>query len=172
LAGILTLPLYLPDGGAFPSRDLAVFLAAAVILLSLLAASIGLPRLLKGLVLPPEASQQEEEDAARHEAALAAIGAIEHLQQGGAPKLPESAISSSAAAHVIGLYKHRLRTGDTAAHGVGELRDAELAELALRLRALQAERNMIFSLARQSRISDATARKLVREIDLVEARYR
>jgi monovalent cation/hydrogen antiporter len=172
LAGVLTLPLQMPNGSAFPSRDLAVFLATAVILLSLLTASLGLPRLLKGLVLPPEESQQAEEDAARHEAAMAAIAAIESLQRNAVQQAAESAFPQGAAAHVISLYRHRLHAVEKTPRTAGELRGAEQAELALRLSALQAERNMIFSLARQSRISDATARKLVREIDLVEARYR
>ncbi|WP_295496804.1 TSUP family transporter [uncultured Ralstonia sp.] len=38
LAGVLTLPLFLPDGSAFPARDLVIFLAASVILFSLLGA--------------------------------------------------------------------------------------------------------------------------------------
>jgi CPA1 family monovalent cation:H+ antiporter len=49
---------------------------------------------------------------------------------------------------------------------------AEQAELAYRLTALKAERDTILALAREHRISDETARKLLREIDLVEARYR
>lgn len=54
LAGVLTLPLMLPDGRAFPSRDLAIFLAMSVIVLSLLVASLALPRLLLGLRVLPE----------------------------------------------------------------------------------------------------------------------
>jgi CPA1 family monovalent cation:H+ antiporter len=46
------------------------------------------------------------------------------------------------------------------------------SERAFRLAALHAEREAILKLARQARISDETARKLLREIDLVEARYR
>ena len=57
LAGVMTLPLLLPDGTPFPARDLAVFLATAVILLSLVVASIGLPRVLKGLELPERAGR-------------------------------------------------------------------------------------------------------------------
>jgi len=49
LAGILTLPLTLDDGSPFPARDLAIFLAAGVILASLLIASFALPRLLRGI---------------------------------------------------------------------------------------------------------------------------
>jgi hypothetical protein len=47
---------------------------------SLVAASFSLPFLLKGLELPPEPSQQEEEDRARIAAAEAAIQAIEQAQ--------------------------------------------------------------------------------------------
>src|ERR1700681_669718 len=65
LAGVLTLPLTMNDGSAFPARDLAIFLAAGVIIVSLVAASFSLPFVLKGLELPPEPSQQEEEDRAR-----------------------------------------------------------------------------------------------------------
>src|SRR5690606_18121962 len=53
LAGILTLPYLLPDGGLFPSRDLLVFLAKGVILLSLLTASIALPLLTRDLEMHP-----------------------------------------------------------------------------------------------------------------------
>jgi CPA1 family monovalent cation:H+ antiporter len=38
--------------------------------------------------------------------------------------------------------------------------------------ALQAERRTIFQMARHEHISDEISRKLVREIDLVEARHR
>jgi hypothetical protein len=41
-----------------------------------------------------------------------------------------------------------------------------------KLVALQAERSTIVDLARDRRIGSATIRKLVRELDLVEARYR
>ena len=41
-----------------------------------------------------------------------------------------------------------------------------------RLAGLRAERDKIFEMARHSQISDETSRKLVREIDLVETRYR
>src|ERR1700716_765754 len=80
LAGVLTLPLTMYDGSAFPARDLAIFLAAGVIIVSLIAASLSLPYLLQGLKLPPEPSQQEEEDRARVAAAEAAIQAIEQAQ--------------------------------------------------------------------------------------------
>ena len=172
LAGVLTLPMFMPNGDAFPSRDLAVFLATAVILFSLAVASMGLPRLLQGLVLPAEPLEQLQEDNARRDAAIAAIAALEYVTHHTAPNSENAELYTLAAAHVLGLYRHRLDSGGESEHSPAELHDAALAERALRLTALKAERDEIFSLARHSRLSDEIARKLVREIDLVESRYR
>jgi CPA1 family monovalent cation:H+ antiporter len=171
LAGVMTLPLLMPDGTPFPARELAVFLATTVILLSLAVASIGLPRLLKGLELPEEPAEQLEEDRARNDAAAAAIAAIKNARQSLLNQATGADIYTDAAARIIALYQRRLggRAGDGEAE---QLRRADQAERALRLVGLQAERQEIFNLARQSRISDTTSRKLVREIDLVESRYR
>src|SRR3546814_9705843 len=81
LAGVLTLPLVMNDGSAFPARDLAIFLAMGVIITSLVAASIGLPLLLRNLQMPDEPSPQAEEDAAWIAAAHAAIRSEEHTSE-------------------------------------------------------------------------------------------
>lgn len=73
---------------------------------------------------------------------------------------------------MIALYQHWLdedaSSGDEAQH----LRKADVAERELRLAALQGQREAIFELARHHHISDEVSRRLVREIDLQEARYR
>jgi Na+/H+ antiporter len=170
MAGVLTLPLALPGGAPFPGRDLAIFYASAVIIVSLLVASIGLPHVLKGLEVPEESSEEAEEDHARHEAAVAAITAIEkaahaHLEQEHDPDL-----HAGAAEHVRGIYEHRL--GGDGLYDPARVRVAEIAEREYRLTALQAERKAILALVHARTLSDETARKLLREIDLVEARYR
>ncbi len=43
LSGVMTLPLSLGNGVPFPARDLAIFLAAGVIVASLIIANAGLP---------------------------------------------------------------------------------------------------------------------------------
>jgi CPA1 family monovalent cation:H+ antiporter len=93
---------------------------------------------------------------------------VEQLQSGA-----DSDMYPEAAARVIALYQHRLDT--TAAvddEDVLRFRKLDSAERLLRLAALQAERRTIFSLARHEHISDEISRKLVREIDLVEARHK
>jgi CPA1 family monovalent cation:H+ antiporter len=172
LAGVLTLPLVLPDGSPFPARALTIFLACSVILISLLTASIALPRLLAGMTFPAEPEEQQEEDLARREAANAAITAIEKTQI----TLMESEacidpdVYPQAAARVIAFYEHKLKEIDPASESAW--RKTDYAEKELRLAALDAERRTVFDLARHDRISDAISRKLVREIDLMEARYR
>ena len=171
LAGILTLPLALPGGEPFPGRDLAVFLASAVIVISLAVASIGLPRVLRGLELPPETELEVEEDRARQAAALAALGAIDMAGHPHPFDEKDADIHASAAEQVRGLYQHRLGgTGDST--HPARVRVAEEAERHYRLAALAAERKVLLQMARNGQLSDETARRMVQEIDLVEARYR
>lgn len=172
LAGVLTLPLALPSGEPFPARALTIFLACSVILLSLLVASIALPRLLAGMTFPAETEEQQEEDLARRAAANAAISAIEQTQvalmKSDACIDPE--VYPQAAARVIAFYEHKLKEVDPESEQAW--RKTDYAEKELRLAALEAERRTVFDLARHEHISDEISRKLVREIDLMEARYR
>lgn len=170
MAGVLTLPLALPNGAPFPARHLAIFLAGAVIVVSLVLASIMLPRLLRDLELPDAPHVDDEEERARHAATLAAVAAIENeAKQYGSGA--EGMLQADASAHVLSLYRHRLREtqpGD----GRPDIHAAEQTERAYRLLGLRAERDTILRLARRNEISDEVARHLVREIDLEEARYR
>jgi CPA1 family monovalent cation:H+ antiporter len=171
MAGIMTLPLAMPDGSPFPGRHLAIFLATAVVIVSLVLASVALPRVLEGLELPGEPAEEAEEDLARREATVAAIAAVEKASRERGGDQPQDDMSASAVDQVLGLYQHRLgNLGSTT--DASKVREADQAERELRLAALKAERDTILRLTRQATISDATARKMLREIDLVEARYR
>ena len=171
LAGVLTLPLTMYDGSAFPARDLAIFLAAGVIIVSLIAASLSLPYLLQGLKLPPEPSQQEEEDRARVAAAEAAIQAIEQAQHDMGEGRGDTDLYADAGARIMELYRQRIdgrsKTGEERALA----RRMDEIERKLRLAGLGAERTELYRIARSHKLSDETARKLVREIDLLEARF-
>jgi Na+/H+ antiporter len=169
LAGVLTLPLAMHDGTPFPQRDVTIFLATAVILLSLLMASIGLPRVLEGLQFPEDSAVHREEDKARRAAAAAAIDAINRVPRDNSA---EAEVYSQSIAHIIGLYQHRLDYQQCDEDRGEQARQAATIERELRLVAMQAEREAIFELARHGEISDQISRKLVREIDLVESRYR
>ncbi|VEA41376.1 Na+/H+ antiporter [Salmonella enterica subsp. enterica] len=77
LAGVLSIPLLLPDGSGFPARYELVFLAAGVILFSLFVGVIMLPLLLQHLEVADHAQQLKEERIARAATAEVAIVAIQ-----------------------------------------------------------------------------------------------
>ena len=169
LAGVFTLPVALRDGTPFPARDLAVLLAAGVIVVSLIVASIGLPLLAKGLELPAEPSEQEAEDWARVAAAEAAIKAIERAVHALAEARADAEACAAVGSHVIEFYRHRVDTRSRALSEAASLRQIEGIERELRLTGVRAERDAVYSLGRIRRLSDATVRKLVHELDFLEA---
>lgn len=171
LAGVLTLPIMLNDGSLFPARDLAIFLAMGVIIVSLVAASIGLPLLLRGLEMPAEPSYQAEEDQARVAAAEAAIAEIERVQHTLAAGRRDADIYIAAAARIMDFYRARIDARSREGEAATLARESEDAERRMRLAAVKAERTVIFRMLRSQQIGSETADKLVRELDLLEARY-
>src|ERR1700730_2239663 len=104
-----------------------MFLASAVILLSLVMASIGLPKLLKGLELPDEPAGQLEENRARRDAAIAAIAAVEKAQHV-VRQNADAEICAQAAARVIALYQRRLDLTGPSGGEPGDLRQGDGGE--------------------------------------------
>lgn len=171
LAGVLTLPLAMNDGTAFPARDLAIFLAAGVIIVSLVAANLTLPYLLKDLKLPPEPSHAHDEDRARVAAAEAAIRAIAEAQHDMGEGRSDADLYADAGARIMDLYRQRIdgrsKTGEEGALA----RKIDGIERKLRLAGLRAERDEIYRLVRSHKLPEDLARRLVREIDLLEVRF-
>ena len=171
LAGVLTVPLTLGDGTPFPARDLIIFLAAAVIIVSLLVASIALPGLLLGLAMPADSGDEEQRYRARSIAAQAAIRAIEQAAHEMASAHEDADLYADAASRVMESYRRRFE-GEMSAERTAEVRRINEIERALRLAGLAAEREALFSLARSESLSHENSRKLIRDIDLLEERLR
>ena len=171
LAGVLTLPLAMPDGAPFPARNLAIFLAMGVILLSLVCATLLLPPVLRGLKLPPEAQHVQEEDEARRAAADAAVQAIERAEHAMAEGKADAHIYAEAAS--LSMEPYHLQVSGAHLSPEDTERRARIVEIERRLRlvGLKAERDTLFKLRRARKIEDGTFTRLVREIDLAEARY-
>jgi len=172
LAGILTLPFVLADGAPMPARNLAIFLAAGVIVVSLVLASVALPPLLKGIELPPDPSRTADEDKARVSAAKAALRAVEDAQHAMAENQADPDLYADAAARVMEIYRHRIDShSETEAEAIERARKADDVERRLRLAGLAAERKELVRMAHRRLIDEETAHKLTREIDLLELRY-
>ncbi|GGC02392.1 Na+:H+ antiporter [Oxalicibacterium flavum] len=165
LAGILTLPYLLPDGGAFPARDLLIFLAKGVILLSLLTASIALPLLTRDLETLPEPVIGAGEGQAR---AAAAEAALARLRQIGEGITAADEARSEAVSRVIELYQRRLDYGGSDGEEAARILELAEAERAFRLEAIRAERDELFQMWLTDKLDDSVHQGLLRELDLIE----
>ena len=174
LAGVLTLPLFLNDGTPFPARDLVIFLAAAVIMCSLVGASIALPQLLKGLQLPADSGERKEEDLARRLASKAALAGVERMRQSLVVNQTTENVQlyNDAAARVSLLYQRHLEKDNGPDVDPGKVRRMEQGYRQLRSAGLNAEREELFRLTRRGVISDEISRRLIRNLDLLESRER
>ncbi|MGQ4660684.1 Na+/H+ antiporter [Lysobacter sp. F6437] len=170
LAGILTLPLLMPDGSAFPARDVAIFLAMGVILLSLTIASVGLPLLTRGLTeVLPEPERKDTEANARVAASEAALRRIDKVLAEPLDDARDTAARSEAAMVLRDVYQRHLDYGDLSGENAEDMQRVAEAERRLRLVALEAERDELYKLRRAFAIDDIVHQKLVRELDLMEA---
>lgn len=166
-AGILTLPATLSGGAIFAERDLLILIATGVIVVSLIVAAIGLPVLLRSrAALPaPEAIAENATITAAATAAVAEIARIAALHP--APAGAADAYGT-AAALASRRYLDRLGTLGQPPGGAG-LDPRILREL--RLAAVRAERKSIFQARRRNAIGALATRRLVRELDLLEAYF-
>ncbi|TJW44775.1 MAG: Na+/H+ antiporter [Mesorhizobium sp.] len=169
LAGILSLPLAMPDGSPFPARDVVIFLAAGVIICSLVIASLALPRIARGLVEPGEDAGAAEERLARVGAAKAAIARIESIAGADAGDGEVPGARLAAADSIVAGYRRRIAASDEADEGRAEAREAGRLELELRLAGIEAERTAVRAMFRRREINDHTMQALLTEITLSEA---
>ncbi|MBB5427452.1 Na+/H+ antiporter [Paraburkholderia sp. JPY303] len=169
LAGVLSLPEVLPNGTPLPGRDLAIFIASGVILLSLLVAVAALPLLLRGWRRGKD-PHAAEEALARTLAAQSAIRAIDHLHDTECADLEESAqaYATDVTARVMDLYRRRLASLDDEQAPRELARRADALEFRMKLAAMRAERKTLLDLRDTERINDETMNKLMREVDLSE----
>ena len=169
LAGILSLPLALQDGSPFPARDLVIFLAAGVIICSLVIASLALPLIARGLVEPGEDAGAAEERRARVGAANAAIARIESIAGSSDDDGEVPSARLVAGENIVAGYRRRIATSDEADEARAEAREAGRVELEMRLAGIEAERTAVRAMLQRGEINDHTARALFTEITLTEA---
>jgi CPA1 family monovalent cation:H+ antiporter len=171
LAGVLSLPLTLDNGNPFPYREFCIFIAAGVIVFSMLTATLTLPYILRGANVLPEGDSRRRDEKARRAAAQAAIRAIEQAQHNMAEGRSDADLYTEAAHHVMEMYRLRIMHWDNPARAQTQFQKIESLEKELALTGLKAERQEIHRLARETKIDEEAYRRLVREIDLAEARY-
>jgi monovalent cation/hydrogen antiporter len=164
LAAAIALPQTLADGSPFPQRNLIVFLAFCVILVTLVLQGLTLPWLVRVLGVADQGGPNVEEDAARREILEAALAylADEHKK--------DSAEFDSIYEDIAGHYRHRLRDvigKDDADSQINPEHHERLSHVSREL--LRLERKTAVRLRNEGRINDETLRQLEHELDLREA---
>ncbi|MFL9878014.1 Na+/H+ antiporter [Herbaspirillum rhizosphaerae] len=171
LAGVMSIPLMMPNGHAFPARDLLIFLATGVIVCSLLAGSFLLPWLLKGLKLDADNERRRsEETMARLRVSEAAVRSIEEAQErlGADMDQDDLALLTEVSGSLLATYRMRMdaESGTEETHRVANR--FKHFERELRLEAIRAERREVHHLRAEQQINDETFIALINQIDLAE----
>ncbi|WP_282941131.1 Na+/H+ antiporter [Paenibacillus sp. RC67] len=161
LAGAFSIPYMLLDGSPFPQRSLIIFIAAGVILFTLLTASLLLPLLAKRDDGVGEENIQLQEHEAKIQLIKAAISSVKE----------EMTDENRAAAHsVISDYKKLMKLG--AALGYNDSwfgPDYREMENEARMIGLQAEREALAQLLAKGEISpeaEFQAQQMLNEMEL------
>ena len=167
LAGVLSVPM-LMGGEPFPERDLLIFIAAGVILLSLIAACIALPLLLRGIEKSPDDKRRSEVRDAWRKTAEAAIHALE-AEEANPQDAAQAALATELKARIMSEYRHQLEVFNDSAEAQALAFQMDLLERRLRLKALRAQRLELYKLSRHHQIGDDVLREVLGELDLSEA---
>ncbi|MFP5108908.1 Na+/H+ antiporter [Neobacillus sp. C211] len=141
LAGAFTIPYVLADGSPFPQRSLFIFIAAGVILVTLVAASTFLPILAKPDKRNTDKLKEEMEQVAMLRTIDSAIRSIRELMNDE---------NRGAAVSVISAYTQiRNRLTNVSDENSERLK---LVENEIRMKALDAEANYIEKLKKEGQI--------------------
>jgi monovalent cation/hydrogen antiporter len=165
LAAALAIPLTTDAGAPFPNRELIIFLTFTVILGTLVLQGLSLPALIRVLRVHDDGLADKEETKARIHAAEAALARLEELME-------EDWVREDTAERLRGLFnfrRERFRSRfDPEADGAIEDQSADFRRL--RRELLEAEREAVLELQRSGRIDNEVLRRVVRDLDLEEAR--
>jgi CPA1 family monovalent cation:H+ antiporter len=165
LAAALAIPTTIDAGGAFPQRDLIIFLTYAVILATLILQGTTLPILIHVLGVEEDSNPEQRESKARLLAARAALDRIEELRE-------LDWVRDDTADRMRGMYDFRIRRFsarfDEDDDGAIDRRSQDYQRL--RRKVLEAERAEIIRLRNAGKIDDEIMRRIERDLDLEDTR--
>jgi CPA1 family monovalent cation:H+ antiporter len=165
LAAALSIPIALPNGTPFPGRDIVIFLAFGVIVVSLVLQGTTLEALIRLLGIRADATRSTEDNLARIAAVQAGLKVLRVLDTG-TLRLEESASLKLS----IAEYEQRLSELTSEGEIQENARRGQRASQKYSLLALRAERAAIDDLWRRGIIADETHRPLQSLIDHAEAK--
>jgi Na+/H+ antiporter len=164
LAAALAIPLTIASGAPFPQRDLILFVTFGVIIITLVGQGLLLPSVIRWLGIRGDGhAEQRREHAAELAARAEAIEAARaHLQRIAAKR----ELGAEVVDFLNARHDHRMRLIPADLdEGYARMRLSN----DLRIELISAEREFLYELLRQGRITDESRRRLERELDLEEA---
>jgi CPA1 family monovalent cation:H+ antiporter len=164
LAAALGIPLSTASGAPFPYRGLILFVTFGVIVVTLVGQGLLLPAVVRALDLTRYATAERhrehgDELAARREALALMQSRLQELAA--SEELPPEALDVLRARHDdrSGRLPRELPDGSGPAAAAAQLR----------LQLIDAERQYIYRLLQEGKITDEARRRIERELDLEEA---
>jgi CPA1 family monovalent cation:H+ antiporter len=164
LAAALAIPLTTSSGAPFPDRDLILFITFGIIVITLVGQGLLLPSVVRWLGLARHAAEERNRE---QKAELAARADALKLAR---TRLEELAANNSISPEVLAVLRarHDDRFGRLPSPEP-DRSDAASAAADVRSDLIALEREFIYQLLRDGRITDEARRRIERELDLEEA---
>jgi monovalent cation/hydrogen antiporter len=164
LAAALAVPLETDGGAPFPERDLIIFLAFSVILVTLVGQGLTLGPLIKFLGVEDDGAEEHEEVDARARIAEAALIRLEELRA-------EEWVREDTVGRVRGMYEYRRQRFSARSGGDGDTYEERTdAYRRLMYELYDAQREQLIEMRNALEISDEVRRRIERDLDLEESR--
>lgn len=164
LAAALAIPLTIASGAPFPQRDTILFIAFGVIIVTLVGQGLMLPSVIRWLGIANEgrAEQRRQHEAELHIRAEAIQYACEHLDE----IAKERKLDKHTVEFLKQRHEHRLRL---LPRDMGKGLEEAKRNNNVRLELIAAEREFLYRMLQNGKITDESRRRLERELDLEEA---
>jgi CPA1 family monovalent cation:H+ antiporter len=166
LAAALALPLETDAHQPFPARELIIFLVFAVIAATLVLQGLTLPAVMHALGVEEDGADAREELDARLAANAAALERIDAIEARG--ELREESVTNLR--RLYEFRQRRLEARSEAGDGVADIDERSRAYQGALRSVLAAERDALVGLRDRSGISNEVMNRVLRELDLEEAR--
>jgi CPA1 family monovalent cation:H+ antiporter len=163
LAAALAIPLTTASGAPFPDRDLILFITFALIVVTLVGQGLMLPAIVRRLGMAQDVADERRREY--DDELKVRLGALDVARQ----QLETLAAGGAIANEALAVLRARdeFRAGRLPASADAAADVAAGADL--RTKLIAAEREYIYRMLQEGRITDEARRRIERELDLEEA---
>jgi Na+/H+ antiporter len=164
LAAALAIPYTIANGAPFPHRDLILFVTFGVIIVTLVGQGLMLPSVVRWLGLTQLGKKERKDEIKRELRARQA--ALKQVEKRLEKAIKNCGLPAEAIAHLRTRHQSRVQILPVnLTEGLDHMRQTARIKAAL----IEAEREFIYQLLRDGKITDEARRRIEYELDLEEA---